>query len=122
MCVLVCFAIYNCLKIGTKRTSLGTESPLVWSKPWVDLLPLKGSKKGARREKKGRMHRGKAGRESGVDGGQKRCKWLGVNDGVVNGRGETSAYGGKGVARRREPKGEQQGERNAGKNKNGGQG
>ncbi len=42
------------------------------------------------------MYRGKAGRESEVDGGQKRCKWLGVNDGVVNGRGETSAYGGKG--------------------------
>ena len=68
------------------------------------------------------MYRGKAGQECGVDGGQKRCKWLGVNDGVVNGRGETSAYGGKGGACRREPKGEQQGERNAGKNKNGGQG
>ena len=116
------FAIYNCLKMGAKRTSLGTESPLVWSKPWGDLLPLKGSKKGARREKKGRMYRGRAGRESGVDGGQKRSKWLGVNDGVVNGRGETSAYGGKGVVRSREPKGEQQGERNAGdKYKNGGQ-
>ncbi len=83
---------------------------------------IKGSKKGARREKKGRKYRGKAGRESEVDGGQKRCKWLGVNDGVINGRGGTSAYGGKGGARRREPNGEQQGERNAGKNKNGGQG
>ena len=67
------------------------------------------------------MYRGKAGREREVDGGQKRSKWLGVNDGVVNGRGETSAYGGKGVVRRREPKGEQKGERTAGKNKNGGQ-
>lgn len=42
------------------------------------------------------MYRGKAGREREADGGQKRSKWLGVNDGVVNGRGETSAYGGKG--------------------------
>ena len=101
--------------MGTKRTLLGTESSLVWSKPWTDLLPSKRVKKAAKREKKGSMYRGKAGRESGVDGGQKRCKWLGVNGGVINGRGETSAYGGKGGVRRREPKGEQRGERNAGK-------
>jgi hypothetical protein len=115
MCVLVRFAIYNCLKMGAKRTSLGAKTSLAWGRVWVGLLPSKRFKKAAKREKKGRKYRGKAGRESEVGGGQKRCKWLGVNDGVVNnGRGETSAYGGKGVARRREPKGEQQGERDAG--------